>query len=170
MDLCCKRTMAIKIMLLILAIAMAIMVTTIWIWNQIYVKDDFVYSFDNQYRYIQLSSPEKTFCTTVILDSNNLTGRQPYSLPYYNIRTIKTLAWGLKSNELFVDSSDVGLTVYKDIDGNWMAFQLNVGYNFDGTYSYYLYRRGDIDQSALQYDLLRDTIPLDIRTQMEKTD
>ena len=89
-------------------------------------NEKFVESFDKQYMYTQLSSPKKTLCTVVILENRDSGKSVSFTLPYFNNRTIKKIVWGLKTNDLFVLSSDTGLTVYRRVDYIWKPFNIKV--------------------------------------------
>ena len=139
------------------------------LFRQSTVNEKFIESFDKQYMYTQLNSPKKTICTVVILENKESRKSVSYTLPYFNDRTIRKIAWGLNTNDLFVDSADTGLTVYRMIDGIWTPLYLIIEDNPDGTYAYSLHRGGNKEQRELRYELSSNTIPRDIETRIFET-
>ena len=135
-------------------------------WGE--VNEKVTASFDNKYVYTQLSSEKKTICTVVILE-NKESGRDLlYSLPYFRNRDIREIAWGLSSNDLFVDYVDSGLTVYRNMEGTWTACYLNIVNNPDGTYTCYLHDGSYGEYRDIYHELSVDTIPHDIKTRISK--
>ncbi|MDR2939067.1 MAG: hypothetical protein LBV08_01965, partial [Clostridiales bacterium] len=155
--------------LLAVIFGVVIIISTYWFvsFGRMFDKEEFSASFDNQYEYAQLSSPEKTVCTIVIFE-NKEPGEisSSYALPYFNDRTIKEIAWGLNSNDLFIDSADAGLTVYRILDGVWTPCYPIVEDNTDGTLAYSLHIGGNKEQLTLRYELSSDTIPPGIKTRI----
>jgi hypothetical protein len=136
--------------------------------NMFMPNEKIVESFDKHYMYMQLSSPKETLCTVVIFENFASDKQISFTLPYFNNRTIRTIAWGLKTNDLFVSSSDTGLTIYRIKDEIWVPYYLIVEDNPDGTLAYYLQQGGSIEQRKLRHELPSDTIPNDINDQISK--
>ncbi len=126
-------------------------------WNYFFTNDKYIASYDNQYVYLQLSSPEKTMCTIIIFENDKSQKYISHTLPYFNERTMGEIAWGLNSNDLFVDSRDTGLAVYRVVDGNWVHGHTDVEDNLDGTLTYSIYIDG------IKHELSDDTIPSKIK-------
>ena len=125
--------------------------------------ESYIESFDKQYMYTQLYAPKKILSTIVILENTNIGNIISYSVPYFDGRTIRKIAWGLNSNDLFIFSSDTGLAIYRRIDGIWMPCYFTTEKNDNGTYSYYLYKDCNKAQRELWYELPGDTIPKAIK-------
>ena len=161
-----------KIIALIIVVAIFILACNVILGTILHgrfmVNENLVESFNKQYAYIQLSSPKKTLCTVVIFENSASEEQLSFTLPYFNDRTIRKIAWGLKTNDLFVSSSDTGLSIYRRIDEIWALYHLIVEDNPDGTLVYYLQQGGNEEQRKLRYKLSDDTIPKDIKNLISK--
>jgi hypothetical protein len=124
-------------------------------------------SFDGQYTcVVQFNTPSKGVCTVVILE--NAASEEDISeitlSPFFWTIKLRKIAWGLNTNDLFVDSADVGLNVFRQTDQGWMTLYLVIETNSDGTESYYLFYNGNMHS-----EIPRDTIPASIDRRIQST-
>lgn len=155
-----------KVRILILfVIGIGFLICLCWIVfiKQFSISEKYSESFDSKYMYIQLSSPKKTLCTIVILESSGSDKHVSYTLPYFSDSTIKEIVWGLTTNDLFIISRDTGLNIYRNTGGTWTRYSLVVKETPDGTYKHYLYSDNK-EQREYLYELSSDTIPRGIIT------
>ena len=134
----------------------------------------FVYSEDNSYCYIQLSSPKGQICTLYIykIDEN---GRREYLYTlshFFRDADMKFIGWGNNSHELYLDSRDTGTSVYKINNDQYvgpMFIRVEIDENGLPQYSLHYYARGENDSVIYSSEALDvDAIPKYVLEQINK--
>jgi hypothetical protein len=140
------------------------------IWPNIQ-REELIESFDGRYAFVQLSSPKKKICTVVVYE-NTKPGREvSFTLPYFNDYYVKSIEWGLNTNDLFFDDADTGLHFYRNIDDAWKNLLIWIDRDADNmpiAYHLYEYVNGNTHQIRKYGELAGDTIPDDISARIIK--
>ena len=106
--------------------------------NNIFYGEDFIKSDDEEYSYLEFSSPKKLITTIAIYSRLKL---NPATDGYTNIflkfletnsrggdvfrnRAVRKISWGVNTYDLFFDHVEKGVFCYQYIDGEWIGEML----------------------------------------------
>ena len=94
-------------------------------FDSMFLEENPTLSDDGYYSYLQLSSEKKMICTLNIYEIR----KEPYkqilyveTLPdFFNDRDVVKISWGIDSYDLYFDSKEEGVFIYKYVNGTWIG-------------------------------------------------
>lgn len=95
-------------------------------FENIFPREDYISCDDDNFSYIQLSSPKKNLCTLFIIKKIEVDAKQNLytndvieSNIIFNDRIVKNIYWGVNSYDLFFDSKEKGIYCYIYDNDSW---------------------------------------------------
>lgn len=97
-------------------------------YESIFPVEDFSWSYDKQYGYIQLCSEKKTICSLGVKKVELTKDKEVrYSTDFFNLdiifddKDMEQISWGNDSYDLFFKSREKGVFVYKYDEDEWIG-------------------------------------------------